>query len=132
VIVAEVQMPLFGDPRAPSSRREVRHPVVRDVEYCRFPRVCADQRPRIGFTRDLSASGLCLRVDVSEPVGSLLRVVVRGIDGAPRREAIARVAWTGPGLDGGHWMGLTLVESGAARAVRIRALRRTAAPVEVA
>lgn len=133
MIVAEVQIPLFGSADAPASRRrEVREEVVRDVEYCRFPRVCADQRPRIGFTRDVSPSGLCLRVDVAEPVGSLLRVAVRGIDGAARREAIARVVWSRPTADGGHWMGLALVEAGAAQAVRIRYLRRPPAPVEVA
>lgn len=133
MIVAEVQIPLFDGADAPSSRRrEVREDVVRDVEYCRFPRVCADQRPRIGFTRDVSSSGLCLRADVPEPVGSLLRVAVRGIDGAARREGIARVVWTKPTFDGGHWMGLALVEPGAAQAVRIRYLRRPPASVEVA
>lgn len=129
---ADLQIPLFVlDPPA-SRRRETREEVVRDVEYCRFPRACADQRPRLGFTRDVSPSGLCLRVDVAEPTGSLLRVAVRAIDGAARREAIARVVWTEPTLDGGHWMGLALVETGAAQAVRIRSLRRPPAPVEVA
>jgi hypothetical protein len=133
VILAHVQIPLFEGPEAPvSRRREVREGVVRDVEYCRFPRACADQRPRIGFTRDVSPTGLCLRVDVPEPVGSLLRVVVRGIDGAPRREGITRVTWSRPSSDGGHWLGLALVETGAAQAVRIRYLRRTSASVEVA
>lgn len=133
------QIPLFqngpfpsgADPRQPR-RRELREEVVRDVEFCRFPRVCADQRPRIGFTRDISPSGLCLRADVAEPVGSLLRVAIRDIDGAPRREAIARVVWTAPTFDGGHWIGMALVESGAAQAVRIRRRSRGASPVEVA
>ena len=133
MIVAEVQIPLFEPAGSPETRRrESRDDVVRDVEYCRFPRVCADQLPRIGFTRDVSPTGLCLRVDVAEPVGSLLRIAVRGIDGAPRREGIARVVWTQPTFDGGHWMGLALVETGAAQAVRIRYLQRSPAPVEVA
>lgn len=129
---AEAQIPLFAIERPISHRTERREDVVRNVEYCRFPRVCADQRPRLGFTRDVSSSGLCLRTDVPEPVGSLLRVVVRGIDGDPRRESIARVVWIEPTLDGGYWMGLALVESGAAQAVRVRSLRRSPAPVEVA
>lgn len=132
-MIGEVQIPLFdGAEGLASRRREAREDVVRDVEYCRFPRECAEQRPRIGFTRDVSPAGMCLRVDVPEPPGSLLRVAERGIDGRPRRETIARVVWTEATVDGGHWMGLALVEPGAAQAVRIRAGRRPAAPVEVA
>jgi len=84
--------------------------------------VCADQRPRLAFTRDLSESGLCLHVSQPEPAGSLLRVVIRGVDGEPVREAIARTVWTRPADDGGHFMGLCL-EADRQQPVRIRYVR---------
>lgn len=132
--IAESQIPLFlgADDGPVTQRREPREQVVRAVGYCRFPRTCADQRPRIAFTRDIAPSGLCVRSDVAEPVGSLLRVAVRGVDGAPEGEEIARVVWSRPTADGGHWMGLARLEAGAARAVRVRALRREVSSVEVA
>lgn len=123
--VAELQIPLFettGGREVP--RREDRAAVVRHVEYCRFPRVCADQRLRVGFTRDLSPSGLCLRVDAAEPVGALLRITLRGIDGRPEREAIARVAWRAEAEDGSFWMGLAVVEASPGEPLRVRPLRR--------
>lgn len=91
-------------------RRELREEVVRRVDYAPFPRVTAGQRPRVGFTRDLSASGLCLRSETSERIGSLLRIVVRSLDGRPARESIGRVAWSSSTADGAFWLGLSLIE----------------------
>lgn len=102
------------------TRREQREDVVRHVEYCRFPRASSDQRLRVGFTRDVSRSGLCVRVDTPEPVGSLLRVTLRGVDGRPRLESIARIAWSSPTVDGGYWIGLSLIDAGRPRAVPVR------------
>jgi hypothetical protein len=101
-------------------RREERVGVVRHVEYTPFPRVAAHQRGRLGFTRDVSPSGLCLRVEAPERVGSLLRVAVCGVDGRPARIAIARVVWTSQPADGAHWVGLQIVEECARRILRVR------------
>jgi len=128
---AEIQIPLFETPGREIRRREEREAVVRHVEYCRFPRVCADQRLRVGFTRDLSASGLCLRAEGPEPAGALLRVALRRIDGRREREGIARVAWSRPVGDGTYWLGLALLESDPSRPIRIRTLSRPARQVLV-
>ena len=130
VEAAEVQVPLF-EKSGCNRRRERREQVVRHVEYCRFPRVCADQRPRLGFSRDVSPSGLCIRTEMEEPVGALLRVMLHGVDGQLEQEAIARVARTAPTKTGAHWLGLALVAGAGERAIRIRYLRRPAEPVEV-
>lgn len=118
----EIEIPLFeasGDRR----RAEPRTPLVRSVDYCRFPRVCADQRLRLGFTRNVSASGLCLRVEAPEPIGALLRIVQRGIDGRMERERIGRVAWSRPAEVGGHWVGISLIAASPSQPLRLRYAR---------
>lgn len=92
-------------PEVPS-RREPRIDVVRIVEYSHFPRMDSDVTPRIGFTRDLSASGMCIGADEPEPAGSLLRVTLRGVDGNPGITAVDRVVWCSPAHDGRWWIGL--------------------------
>jgi hypothetical protein len=100
-------------PREPEQlallRSEPREQAVRIVDYTRFPRASRDQGARFGFTRDLSASGMCLGVDEAEPVGSLLRVTLRDVDGRPARCAIERVVWCSSARDGRYWLGLELV-----------------------
>jgi hypothetical protein len=103
-----------------TARREERVAVVRHVEYTPFPRVSAHQRGRLAFTRDVSPSGLCLRVEAPECVGALVRVAVHGVDGRPARVAIARVAWSAPTVDGAWWVGLSIVEECARRVLRVR------------
>jgi hypothetical protein len=103
-----------------TTRREERVAVVRHVEYTPFPRVSAHQRGRLAFTRDVSPSGLCLRVEAPECPGALVRVAVRGVDGRPARVAIARVAWSSPTVDGAWWVGLAIVEECARRVLRVR------------
>jgi hypothetical protein len=120
------QLPNGASPYA-RARREERVALVRHVEYTPFPRVAAHQRGRLAFTRDVSASGLCLRADAWEPVGSLLRVAVRGVDGRTARVAVARVVWTRPTADGAHWVGLSIVEECARRALRVA--RTASAPL---
>jgi len=107
-----------AEPPYARARREERFALVRHVEYTPFPRVAVHQRGRLAFTRDVSASGLCLRAEAPEPVGSLLRVAVRGVDGRPARVAVARVVWTRPTVDGAHWVGLSIVEECVRRALR--------------
>lgn len=93
-----------------SDRREPREQLIRRVEYTPFPRVAAGDPMRLGFTRDLSPSGMCLRAETSQRVGSLLRVTVRDLDGHPARESLVRVAWSSSTADGAFWLGLSLVE----------------------
>ena len=100
------------DRRLPAERRrEGRETVVRQVEYSPYPRVRMGQRRCLGFTRDVSASGLCLRAEDRPPVGSLLRLVVHDVDGRPALESIGRVAWCNPAADGACWVGLSLLSS---------------------
>ncbi len=101
-------------------RREQREQIVRLVEYAPFPRVRADQRRRSAFTRDLSPSGMCLGVDFAEPEGSLLRIIVRCVDGRPTQEMLARVKWCTSHSDGHFWLGISFMGTAPAelRAVR--------------
>ena len=90
-------------------RREPRMDVVRIVEYTRFPRMDEDATPRIAFTRDLSASGMCIGADGPEPPDTLLRVTLRGVDGKPGATVVDRVVWCRPAHDGRWWIGLESV-----------------------
>jgi len=94
-------------------RAEPRRDEVRIVEYTPFPRQGAGEVARIGFTRDVSESGMCIGSDWPEGVGSLLRIVVRGADGGPERRCIERVVWCRPAGDGRHWIGLEGVDADA-------------------
>jgi hypothetical protein len=137
MIAANLQLSLLdseasGSDASPGTRREQREEVVRHVEYYPYPRARSDQCLRIGFTRDLSPSGMCVRVDTSERVGSLLRVTLREVDGRPTLESIARIVWSTPSIDGGLWIGLALVEAGRPRPIRVRYKPRSVNSVEVA
>ncbi|HBZ71717.1 MAG TPA: hypothetical protein DEP35_19115 [Deltaproteobacteria bacterium] len=101
-------------------RREQRERIVRLVEYAPFPRVRADQRRRSAFTRDISPSGMCLGVDFVEPVASLLRIIVRCVDGRPTQDVLARVEWCRPHPDGHFWLGLSLLGGAPAELRRVR------------
>jgi hypothetical protein len=90
-------------------RREQREEIVRLVEYAPFPRVRADQRRRSAFTRDISPSGMCLGVDFAEPAGSLLRIIVRCVDGRPTQDLLARVEWCMPCPAGRVWLGISFM-----------------------
>lgn len=79
--------------RPQESRRERRMRTVRQVEFTPFPRVGTDPRTGVGFTRDVSASGLSIGVEQPLPVGSLLRVIVQQVDGRADFDVVARVAW---------------------------------------
>lgn len=118
------RIPLFGSGRPGRRlRREERRDVVRHVVYRPFPRVSSEPGERVGFTRDLSRSGLCMRADAPEPVGSLLRVTVRSVEGKPRVEAIARVRWAQRTVDGACWLGLAFLEECRPGPLRVRPRR---------
>ena len=115
--VAPTLLPLFrgghGSHEAPeaATRREARTAEVRLVEYCPYPRASAARGWQVGFTRDLSTSGMCLEADREQRVGSLLHLTLRSIDGRPALEALARVAWCQPGK-GSSLLGLSLLDEG--------------------
>ncbi|MDH3213276.1 MAG: PilZ domain-containing protein [Myxococcales bacterium] len=102
-----------GDPmktvNGDAIRKESREERLGIVEYTRFPRVAPEQRPRIGFTRDVSGMGMCLGVDDTEPIGSLLRITFRGLDGRAAQPSIHRVVWCSSERDGRYWLGLELL-----------------------
>lgn len=102
---AEVEINALFNP----VRREKRAEEVRSAEYTPFPRIRANQRPRLGFTRDVSPLGMCLGVDVPENVGSLFRIEVRQIDGQSIGATIGRVVWCEATRDGRYWLGLDLL-----------------------
>ncbi len=79
------------------------------MEYQPFPRASAAQGMRLGFTRDLSAAGMCLEVDRDQRVGSLLRLTVRSIDGRPTLEVLARVVWSAA-AESGALVGLAFLD----------------------
>ena len=66
---------------------------MRIAEYTPFPRFSRHQRKRLGFTSDTTEPVLRVTVRDPEKPGTLLRVVVRGIDGRPQLDTLARVAW---------------------------------------
>jgi hypothetical protein len=91
------------------ARREQRVDEVRSAEYTAFPRTRVNQTPRLGFTRDVSPLGMCLGVDEQEPIGSLLRIEVRQLDGQSIGATIGRVVWSEQTRDGRFWIGLDLL-----------------------
>ena len=131
-----LDLPSDGYGLSVESRMERREQTVRRVEYTTFPRVGSNTLTRVGFTRNVSASGMALGVDEVLPVGSLVRVVVQAVDGRPDVDAVARVAWCQehrePSASApGGWLGLVLVAEvrrGLARVPRSTAMavRRSA------
>jgi len=108
------------------NRVEPRSETVRIVEYTGFPRRDSERSLRMGFTRNISKSGICLGADHPEPVGSMLRLGIRDLDGARTDARIGRVAWTSDARDGRHWIGIELLTEASNHAViepfeRIRA-----------
>jgi hypothetical protein len=106
-----------------SVRKARRVATVRLVEFAPFPRVRRQERWNVGFTLDLSSQGACLRAKEAAPIGSLLRVIVRGVDGRPTLDSIARVVWSANGRFGEVRMGLSML---AARSRRTAISRKTA------
>ncbi len=79
---------------------------VRIVEYTRFPRSGPDAGPRLAFAREVTANGMCIGCAEPEPVGSVLRVAVRDLEGRPCPARLARVVRCAPAGEGRHWVGL--------------------------
>jgi hypothetical protein len=102
-----------------SVRKARRIATVRLVEFAPFPRARREERWHVGFTLDLSSQGACLRAKETEPVGSLIRVIVRGVDGRPTLDSIARVVWSANGRFGEVRMGLSVLASRSRRPGRV-------------
>ena len=103
-----------------AARKARRVATVRLVEFAPFPRERRNERWGLGFTLDLSSQGACLRTKEAAAVGSLLRVVVRGVDGRPTLDSIARVVWHARGNLGEVRMGISMLASRIRRATRTR------------
>jgi len=97
-----------GDPIVDNDRRLCADE-IRIAEYSPFPRESASQESRIGFTRDVSGLEMCLGVDLPEPIGSLLRLDLRTLDGEPLGASIGRVVWFNGSDEGRFWLGLDLL-----------------------
>jgi len=116
-----VRLPTRRAPRAElearprDTRGEARDAGVCVVECCPFPRVSATRGWRAGFARDRSATRMCLEVDAGAPVGSLLRIVVRDIDGRPTLAALGRGSWCEEGAERAR-LGVELLERAPAAA----------------
>lgn len=120
----QVQLPLqFGGCGSAEQlllRRERREELVRLVEFCPFPRATVADGWRLGSTRNLSASGMCLEVEAPVPKDSLLRFTIRRIDGRPTLAGLARVAWCTEGPDGATRVGLEIPAASPRRLARVR------------
>jgi hypothetical protein len=110
-----------------SVRKARRIATVRLVEFAPFPRARREERWHVGFTLDLSSQGACLRAKETEPVGSLIRVIVRGVDGRPTLDSIARVVWSANGRFGEVRMGLSVLASRNRRPRRVTSRRAAVA-----
>lgn len=93
---------------------------VRIAEYTPFPRYSRHQRKRLGFTSDAGEPVLRVTVRDPEKVGTLLRVVVRGIDDQPQLDVLARVAWCEEKSNGHRSLGLAVVDGEHHRALSVR------------
>jgi hypothetical protein len=102
-----------------SVRKARRIATVRLVEFAPFPRARREERWHVGFTLDLSSKGACLRAKETEPVGSLLHVIVRGVDGRPTLDSIARIVWSANGRFGEVRMGLSMLATRSGRPRRV-------------
>ncbi len=103
-----------------AGRIENRDAMIRLAEYSPFPWTNADQRRNEAVTINISQTGICLRVDTPIEPDSMLRVIVRDLDGKPYRDALARVAWCRKEQSGSSILGLTLVAEMGCNPVRVR------------
>jgi hypothetical protein len=105
---------LADDLRALSDR------AMRIAEYTPFPRFSRHQRKRLGFTSDTAEPVLRVTVRDPEKPGTLLRVVVRDIDGRPQLDTLARVAWCEERGSCHLSLGLTVLDGDHRRAHLVR------------
>ncbi|MDG2050701.1 MAG: PilZ domain-containing protein [Myxococcota bacterium] len=117
---------------AETARNEKREATVRIVEYSCYPRIARGEHARVAFTRNQSASGMCLVTNRPETRGTLLRVAGRTVDGVADLDALAHVVWCEARRDGRYWIGLALIEPAARSAQKVPATQTFAARREAA
>lgn len=111
-------------------RTEPREHVVHVIEYSRYPRRLADEKRRIGYTQDRSASGLGLDLDERVCPGELLQVTLRDIDGLVELDGLARVVWCREVEGGRAHAGLSMLrEKGEGPMLRVRPSPRSHAEI---
>lgn len=79
-----------------------------------------DAGERLGLLLNESDAGLCLVVAQREEIGSLVRVVVRGLDGHTSRDVVARVVWCDDSDSGRSRLGLELLRESSPQMLRVR------------
>jgi hypothetical protein len=75
---------------------------------------------RLGLLLNESDAGLCLVVAEREEIGSLVRVVVRGLHGHTSRDVVARVVWCDDSDPGRSRLGLELLRESRPQMLRVR------------
>jgi hypothetical protein len=85
------------------------------VEITPFPRLSSEDTREVVYSRDRSASGLCVGTKRPQIEGRLVRVRVLEQDGHIKAPRLARVVWCSPRDGGEHWMGLELITARARR-----------------
>jgi putative nucleotidyltransferase with HDIG domain len=118
---------LEGDEPQSGVRSQPRRNALRRVDYSAFPRMSLDADKRLGLMLNESDSGLCLAASSREEVGTLLRVMVRGLHGRVSRDVVARVVWSKETTVGRYRLGLALLRETRPQMMRVRyeALHRT-------
>lgn len=101
-------------------RRELRREGLRQVDYAPFPRMSLDAGKRLGLLINESDAGLCMVSTKREEVGSLLRVMVRGLHGHTSRDVVARVVWCKETEAGRFHLGMELLRESQPLMVRVR------------
>ena len=100
--------------------RSVRQEAMRQIDYAPFPRTNCDQGPQGGLSLNESETGLCVAISQPEAIGSLLRVMIRGVDGRQTRDVVTRVVWCNPSDDGRYRAGLALLRESRPQMMKVR------------
>lgn len=109
-----------ADDQASGIRREPRREGLRQADYGAFPRMSLDAEKHMGLLLNESDKGLCLAASNNQPVGTLLRVMVRGLHGHISRDVVARVVWSKETSAGHFRLGLALLRESGPRMSRVR------------
>ncbi len=106
--------------RSEAIQRSVRSESLRLIDYSPFPRMDLDRGTCKGMSLNESETGLCIALEDEVEVGSMLRVVIRGVDGEPTRDIVTRVVWCRENIHGRVRAGLAFLREGRARMLKVR------------
>lgn len=101
-------------------QRSVRTESLRLIDYSPYPRMDLEHGPKIGMSLNESDTGLCIVLGEEIEAGSMLRIVVRGVDGRPTHDMVTRVVWCKPNQDGRIRAGLAYLREGRARMLKVQ------------